>query len=170
MTKHSDGYTRQRARREKRDILNALDALGRGDDGPADRIISQRAALTASTAVEAKPFLPEVPSPTLHVTVTDFEGAVFMDGIDGFYAWAGGRIAPIGNLYTKREISDLSLIRAALEIQNEKKRKTTDPADRPALRLVASKSKVLFSRYRPKRPKLTLVIAASTLTDERGEN
>ncbi|MEO1639234.1 MAG: hypothetical protein AAFU41_08305 [Pseudomonadota bacterium] len=118
MSNPSSPYTRQRARREKRDLLNALDALRNGDTGPADKIISERAALAASTAVEAKPFLPEVPAPSLRVTVTEL-GAVYMEGIDDFYAWAGGTIAPIGNLYTKREISDISIIRAALTLKTE---------------------------------------------------
>lgn len=115
MSSASGPYTRQRARREKRDLLNALHALGKGDTGPADKIISERAALATSTALEAER-LPVVPAPSLHVTVNHL-GAVYMDGINDFYAWAGGRIAPIGNLYTKREISDISIIRAALTLK-----------------------------------------------------
>ena len=63
-------YTRQQARADKRAILGVLRSLGRGDHGPADRIIEmdRRALLTTIAGAALAPALPSFPAavvPTL---------------------------------------------------------------------------------------------------------
>jgi hypothetical protein len=57
-------YTRQQARAEKRAIFGALRSLGRGDHGPADRIIEmdRRAFLTTVAGAALAPALPSFPA------------------------------------------------------------------------------------------------------------
>jgi hypothetical protein len=57
-------YTRQQARADKRAILGVLRSLGRGDHGPADRIIEmdRRALLTTIAGAALAPALPSFPA------------------------------------------------------------------------------------------------------------
>lgn len=71
--------TRQEARRSKRDILDALRSLGRGDTGPADQLteVMDRRTFIISVAATATaiPVLPSLPAPGR--LVVEATGAVY---------------------------------------------------------------------------------------------
>ncbi len=60
-------YSRQQARKDKRDILKALQSLGRGDTGPADRLTSEPTEMDRrtflATSVAAVTVAPALPAP-----------------------------------------------------------------------------------------------------------